>query len=129
MGYYINDMRIEVLKSKIHGARVTRANLHYEGSLTIDQKLMEAAEILPYEKVHLLNSNTGSRLETYAIPGGPGEIVLNGAAARMGEVGDELIILCYAQLEQDELSAHKPKIVIVDEQNRIICERTAVKRA
>lgn len=113
-------MRIEVLKSKIHGARVTQADLHYEGSITIDDSLMSAAGIIPYEKVHVLNSSNGLRLETYAIPGGPGEIILNGAAARMGAVGDELIILCYAQLERSELSAHKPKIIRVDERNRII---------
>jgi len=121
-------MRIEVLKSKIHGARVTQANLHYEGSITIDEALMEASEILPYEKVHVLNASNGSRLETYAIPGGPGEVVLNGAAARMGAVGDEVIILCYAQLERHELASHKPKIVKVDEQNRIISGSVAARR-
>ena len=120
-------MYIEVLRSKIYGARVTSANLRYEGSLTLDEALMQAAGILPYEKVHVLNLNNGSRLETYAIPGKPGEIVLNGAAARAGAVGDEVIILCYAQLERGELAAHKPKIVKVDERNRIVSESVAAR--
>ncbi len=108
-------------KSKIHRARVTKANLHYEGSLSIDPELMDAADILPYEKVDVVNLNTGDRFSTYAIKGkkGSGEIGLNGGAARLGQVGDLIIIITYAHVPQNEIDQYKVKIVLVDEQNRI----------
>lgn len=114
-------MRVEVLKSKIHRARITGKDVHYEGSLTLDPDLMDAAGIVPYEKIQVVNVNNGSRLETYVIPGrrGSGEVVLNGAAARWGEVGDPVILLTYAQLEEHELPNYSPRIVYVDEQNRV----------
>ncbi len=108
-------------KSKIHRARVTDANLNYEGSLSIDPQLMEAADILPYEKVDVVNISTGDRFTTYAIKGKPGsgEIGLNGGAARLGHVGDLVIIITYAHLTPQEMETHKVKVVLVDEQNRI----------
>ncbi len=109
-----------ILKSKIHRARVTESNLHYEGSITVDEKLMKAADILEYEKVEVLNVNNGHRIETYAIKGkaGSGIICMNGAAARAACVGDHVIIVCYAILETAS-SKIKPKIIKVDERNRI----------
>lgn len=112
-------------KSKIHRATVTDANLNYVGSITIDEDLLEAADLLPYEKVQIVNNNNGNRFETYIITGkrGTGTICLNGAAARLVQPGDIIIIIAYAQVEEKELTAFKPKIVLVDEKNRI----TAVK--
>lgn len=112
-------------KSKIHRATVTDANLNYVGSITIDEDLLEAADLLPYEKVQIVNNNNGNRFETYIITGkrGTGTICLNGAAARLVQPGDIIIIIAYAQVEEKELAAFKPKIVLVDEKNRI----TAVK--
>lgn len=109
------------LKSKIHRARVTDANLHYEGSLSMDPELMEQADILPYEKLDIANISNGERFSTYAIEGrrGSGEIALNGAAARLGEVGDLLIILTYSVLSGEEISDHTPIIIHVDETNRV----------
>jgi aspartate 1-decarboxylase len=120
-------MRVEMLKSKIHRARITGKDVHYEGSLTIDAALMEAAGIRPYERVQVVNVNNGSRLETYAIEGqaGSGILQLNGAAARWGEVGDPVIVLTYAWLDERELKGYQPRIVLVDEGNRIIPSRTA----
>jgi len=117
-------MRVELLKSKIHRARITGKDVNYEGSLTLDPELMEAAGIYAYEKVQVVNVNNGSRLETYVIPGrrGSGEVVLNGAAARWGEIGDPVIIFSYAQLEEDKLEGFEPKMIRVDEQNRIISD-------
>jgi len=110
-----------VLKSKIHRARVTEANLNYEGSITIDSLLMEKADIIPNEKVEVLNLNNGQRLETYAIPGdrGSGVICLNGPAARSAVVGDTVIIVTYVSLEDAAARQAKPIIVNVDGQNRI----------
>lgn len=108
-----------MLKSKIHRARVTRANLDYEGSISIDCRLMEAADILPFEKVQVLDVDNGARFETYAIPGGEGEIGLNGAAARMVAPGDRVIILTYALLSAEEVRCHQPKLVFVDSLNRL----------
>lgn len=110
-----------VLKSKIHRARVTEADLYYEGSITIDSYLMRQADILEGEKVEVLNLNNGLRLETYAIPGKAqsGVICLNGPAARGVCVGDEVIVLSYALVDEKEAGAIKPKIVRVDEKNRI----------
>ncbi len=113
-------MFIEVLKSKIGHARVTQAELHYEGSITIDTDLIKAVGIIPGEKVHVLNENTGSRLETYVIAGRPGsgEVCLNGPAARQGYVGDKLIILSYCLCSADDAKRVKPKIIYVNERNK-----------
>ncbi|MFA5430348.1 MAG: aspartate 1-decarboxylase [Candidatus Omnitrophota bacterium] len=110
-----------VLKSKIHRARVTEANLNYEGSITIDRLLMDKADIIPHEKVEVLNLNNGQRLETYAIPGetGSGVICLNGPAARSAVVGDVVIIVTYVSLEDSAARQAKPVIVNVDEKNRL----------
>jgi len=109
-----------MLKSKIHRATVTGANVDYIGSITIDSELMERADILENEKVHVVNVDNGVRLETYAIPGEPGSgvICLNGAAARLMNPGELIIILAYAVLTEDELKGFKPRIVFVDENNR-----------
>ena len=108
-------------KSKIHRATLTDADLHYEGSATIDSDLLDAADIVPYEKVQIVNINTGGRLETYVIEGerGSGEICLNGAAARLGEPGDMVIIISYAEVEDAKAREWVPKTILVDEKNRI----------
>jgi len=110
-----------MLKSKIHRATVTAADVNYEGSVTIDPILMQAADILPFEQVHVVDVNNGARLVTYAIEGtaGKGEIVLNGAAARLVNPGDIVIILTYSQVEESEQSSHSLKLVYVDGQNQI----------
>lgn len=110
-----------MLKAKIHRARVTDANLNYEGSLTIDRQLMEAVGLLPFEKVEVYNINNGERFCTYAIEGaaGSGTIALNGAAARKGEIGDLIIIVSFALYEPQELATYQPRIVVVDQDNRI----------
>ncbi len=110
-----------VLKSKLHRVRVTEANLYYEGSITIDAGLMKKADIIPGEKVEVFNLNNGIRLETYAIEGkeNSGVICLNGAAARGGCVGDEIIIVTYFLVEDQEAKSVKAKIINVDERNRI----------
>ncbi|GAB6281692.1 MAG: aspartate 1-decarboxylase [Ignavibacterium sp.] len=114
-------MLLEMFKSKIHRATVTEAELFYEGSITIDKDLLEAANILPYEKVQVVNLNNGSRLETYTLEGekGSGIICLNGPAARLGCVGDEVIIITYATMTEEEAKNYKPKVVLVDKQNKI----------
>ncbi len=111
----------EMCKSKIHGAIVTQTELYYEGSITIDEELLEAAEILPYEKVQVVNLNNGARFETYTIPSerGSGTICLNGPAARLGVVGDQVIIISYAQYPDEIAVNHKPKVVILDKNNKI----------
>jgi aspartate 1-decarboxylase len=108
-----------MFKSKIHRATVTDANLHYEGSVTIDRELMRAADILPYEQVHVVNVTNGERLVTYAIEGGDGVICLNGAAAHKANRGDTVIIISYANVSEDELAAFTPKLVRVDEHNHV----------
>ena len=115
-----------LFKSKIHRASITDANLEYEGSLTIDQDLMEAADILPYEKVDVVNINTGDRFTTYAIKGkrGSGEICLNGGAARLGHVGDLVIIITYAHLSEQELETFETKAILVDKKNKIVTIHT-----
>jgi len=115
-------MWIEVLKSKIHRATVTDANLNYIGSISIDTILMEQAGILPFEKVSVLNINNGHRLDTYVIEGqaGSGEIILNGAAARHVQTGDKIIIVSYAMMTPETAKSHKPRIVHVDEQNKSV---------
>ena len=109
-------------KSKIHRATVTGADLNYVGSITIDRELLEKADILPYEKVQVVNNNNGARLVTYAIAGerGSGEICLNGAAARLVQPGDMVIIISYAHYSRDELENYRPCIIFVDKQNRIV---------
>lgn len=112
----------QMLKSKIHRARVSDANLHYEGSITIDRTLMEAADLLPFEQVHLLDIDNGARLVTYVIEGAPGsgQVVVNGAAAHQIHKGDTVIILSYATLPDDEAQHFTPRLVYVDEANRIL---------
>jgi len=111
-----------MLKSKIHRARITQVNLDYEGSITIDKSLMEASDILPYERVEVLNINNGARFSTYAIEGeaNSGVIGINGAAARLAAKGDIVIILSYCQVPDDEAVAMTPIIVYVDDKNRIL---------
>ncbi|MFC1893535.1 aspartate 1-decarboxylase [Chloroflexota bacterium] len=113
-----------MLKSKIHRVQITGANLDYEGSITIDSKLMEEADILPYEQVQVLNLNNSARFETYAICGQPdsGEICLNGAAARLAAKGDIAIIITYCPVEDEEARHFSPRVVHVDAQNTIIKE-------
>lgn len=113
-------MRRTLMKSKIHRARVTDANLHYVGSVTIDPVLMEAADILPHERVEIYDITNGSRLATYAIPGAPGrgEICINGAAAHLVSRGDLVILVTYADYEEAEARRHVPRVVLVDEDNR-----------
>ncbi len=110
-----------MLKSKIHRATVTDANVNYEGSITIDPVLMEAADILPYEQVDVVNINNGARLTTYAIEGarGVGELAINGAAARLVHVGDTVIILSYQDTEDEAARSHQPRLVYMDAENRI----------
>jgi len=114
-------MQRTFLKSKIHRAAVTQAELNYEGSITIDADLIDAAEMNDFEMVSVVNINNGERFETYIIPGerGSGAVCLNGAAARKVVVGDRIIIMTYCQLSNDEIANHKPCIVIVDEKNKI----------
>jgi len=109
-------------KSKIHSATVTEANLNYTGSITIDKKLMSAVDILPFERVQIVNLHNGSRVETYAMAGkhGSGTICMNGAAARWAHKGDRVIIISYALMDLIAAKAHKPKIVFVNKANRII---------
>ncbi|HOM47492.1 MAG TPA: aspartate 1-decarboxylase [Candidatus Hydrogenedentes bacterium] len=114
-------MLLTLMKSKIHRATITEANLNYQGSLTLDRDLMEAAHILPYEQVHVLNINTGDRFVTYAIEGEPGSgvVCLNGAAARLGHPGDLIIAISYAQMGEEEALNYVPYTVHVDEKNKI----------
>lgn len=109
------------LRSKIHRATVTEANLDYEGSITIDRELLELAAIRPYERVEVYNVTRGTRLATYAIEGEPGrgDICLNGAAAHLVEVGDKVIICCYGDFQEHELDDHRPTLVFVGEGNRV----------
>ena len=110
-------MRRRMMKSKIHRATVTDANLHYVGSISLDTDLMARADIREHEQVHVLDIDNGARFETYAIVGDPGEICLNGAAARLVHVGDTVILLTYGDYEDHELAGHRPKVVHVDEKN------------
>lgn len=117
-----------MLKSKIHRARVTGLSVDYEGSITIDQKLMAEADILPYEQVQVLNINNRARFTTYVIEGskGGGEICLNGAAARLAKKGDLIIILSYSQVKDSEAASFMPRLVYVDSKNNIMQTRRAV---
>ncbi|RQN11303.1 aspartate 1-decarboxylase [Clostridium butyricum] len=114
-------MILTMLKGKIHRATVTQAELNYMGSITIDKTLMEASCIIENEKVQIVNNNNGARLETYVIPGkrDSGIICLNGAAARLVQPGDQVIIIAYAQMEEKEAKEHKPKVVFVNDDNSI----------
>lgn len=111
-------MRLTLLKSKIHRARVTDANLNYEGSISICPRLMDSAQLFEFEKVDVYNCNNGQRFSTYVISGKHNEICLNGAAARLVHTGDLVIIACYAEYEPEEAIAHKPSLVFVDELNQ-----------
>ena len=115
-------MNIEVLKSKIHRVKITQAELHYVGSITIDEDLMDAADLIENEKVQIVNINNGERLETYVIKGkrGTGEICLNGPAARKAQVGDIVIIISYCSLETKEAKSHEPIVIFPDENNKVI---------
>jgi len=109
-----------ILRAKIHIATVTESNLSYEGSITIDEAILKKAGILPYEQVMISNLNNGERFETYVIPGKRGEICLNGPTARKGSVGDKIIIFCYSYVEDNKLKGFKPKIVLLDENNKVV---------
>ena len=112
-------MLLTIFKSKLHRLRVTEAQLYYEGSITIDEELLKTAKILAYEKVQVVNVNNGSRLETYTIPGewGSRVVCLNGPAARMSAVGDEIIVIAYAQMTPEEALLHRPHVILVDKNN------------
>jgi len=112
-------MRRRMMKSKIHRATVTDANLHYVGSITLDAELMAAADIQAWEQVQVLDIDNGARLESYAVPGAPGECCLNGAAARLVQPGDRVIVITYADYEESELDGFVPRIVQVDADNRV----------
>ncbi|MDA8366292.1 MAG: aspartate 1-decarboxylase [Actinomycetota bacterium] len=118
-------MRRRMMKSKIHRATVTDANLNYVGSISLDPALMEAADVLEWEQVTVLDIDNGARFETYAIVGGPGEVCLNGAAARLVHRGDKVIVITYADYEPAELEEFAPRIVHVDGANRMIDEESA----
>lgn len=115
-------MFIEVLKSKIHRARITQAELHYVGSITVDQDLMDAANIIAGEKVQIVNVNNGERLETYVIKGerGSGQVCLNGPAARKAQVGDVVIIISYASMDFEDAKAFEPSVIFPNEDNQLV---------
>jgi aspartate 1-decarboxylase len=114
-------MQRHLMKSKIHRATITGADLHYEGSLTVDEELLEAADLVTYEEIQVVNVNTGSRFTTYVIPGprGSGIMQLNGAAARLGHPGDVVILISYGVFTEQEAARHTPRVVFVDERNRL----------
>ncbi len=122
-------MRRHMLKSKIHRLTVTGADLHYEGSLSLDEELMEAGDLLPFEKIDVYNINTGDRFTTYVIPAprGSGIVRLNGAAARLGARGDLIIIASYAEYTESELDYYRPKLIYVDGENRIVSIKSSVE--
>jgi aspartate 1-decarboxylase len=115
-------MDLFMLKSKIHQARITGVDMSYEGSIVIDTELMGEVGLIPYEKVLIANISTGSRFETYVIEGDPGSgtIALNGAAARLGQIGDQIIILSFAQVPAGKARAFTPKTILLDERNRVL---------
>ncbi len=115
-------MRLTLLKSKLHLATVTRSDLHYHGSLTIDRNLMDAVGLVAYEAILVSNVATGLRAQTYVLPGrrGSGAIELNGAMARLGSVGDQVIVMAFADLEPEELEGHQPRVVALDHLNQIV---------
>lgn len=122
-------MDIEILKSKVHRATITEANLHYVGSLTLDEDLMDAANMLEHEKVQVVNVNNGARLETYLIKGrrGSGVCCLNGPAARQGAVGDLVVIISYARMSFEEARTFKPTVIFPDPSNRLPRSENAKK--
>lgn len=122
-------MNITMFKGKIHRATVTQADLNYVGSITIDSNLLEEANILPGEKVQIVNNNNGERIETYTIKGeaGSGVVCLNGAAARRVQPGDQVIIIAYAQMTPEEAKTFEPSVIFVDEDNKIV-EKTNVEK-
>lgn len=122
-------MQRRMMKSKIHRARVTDANLHYVGSITLDTRLMELADIREWEQVQVVDIDNGSRFETYAIPGGPGDVCLNGAAARLVQPGDRVIIITYGDYDEAELEEYEPRVVHVDASNRPVDEASASELA
>ncbi len=115
-------MQRHLMKSKIHRATITTTDLHYEGSLTIDEDLLDAADLVTNEEIHVVNVNTGSRFTTYVIPGprGSGVVQLNGAAARLGHPGDVVILIAYGVFDETEAERHTPRVVFVDERNRVV---------
>lgn len=115
-------MQLTMLKGKIHRATVMQAELNYVGSITVDPELLEAANIMEYELVQIVDVENGNRFETYTIAGEPGSgmICLNGAAARQVQLGDHVIIMCYAQMSEEEAKSHRPHVVFVDDRNQII---------
>jgi aspartate 1-decarboxylase len=112
-------MLLTMMKGKIHQAVVTEANLHYEGSISLDPALYTAAGILPNEQVDVLNCTTGARFTTYVIKGGDGQVCVNGAAARLVQKGDVVIVIAYAQMTPEEAISHQPKVVLIEGKNRI----------
>lgn len=114
-------MRRRIMKSKIHRATITSADLHYEGSLTLDAELMTAADLVQFEEIQVVNVNNGERFLTYVIPGatGSGVVQLNGAAARLGMPGDLVILIAYGDVEEADVARHRPAVVFVDARNRI----------
>jgi aspartate 1-decarboxylase len=122
-------VRRTMLKSKIHRGTVTGSDLHYVGSVTIDQDLLDAADIREHEQVHVVDVDNGARFETYTISGerGSGEICVNGAAARLVHTGDTIIVISYADYEEDELSAYEPRVVHVNRDNEIVLTDATVK--
>jgi aspartate 1-decarboxylase len=121
-------MNRTMMKSKVHRATVTGACLDYVGSITLDRTLMDLADIREFEQVHVLDIDNGARFETYAMEGGAGDVILNGAAARLVQPGDRVIVISYAAYDEAEMSAYEPRIVHVDEQNRVIPARQAVEQ-
>jgi aspartate 1-decarboxylase len=111
-------MQRVMMKSKIHRATVTGADLNYVGSITLDRRLIALADLREYEQVHVLDVDNGARFETYVMAGGPGDVILNGAAARLVHTGDRVIVISYAAYDEDELAAYQPTIVLVDEHNQ-----------
>lgn len=111
-------MRRTMMKSKIHRATVTGSDLNYVGSITLDPRLMQLADVLEHEQVHVLDLDNGARFETYAIRGGRGDVIINGAAARLVHTGDRVIVISYAQYNEAELESYAPRVVHVDSRNR-----------
>jgi aspartate 1-decarboxylase len=122
-------MQRTMMKSKIHRATVSGADVGYVGSITLDPELMELAEVREFEQVHVLDVDNGARFETYAMVGGPGDVIVNGAAARLVQPGDRVIVITYAAYDEAELAGYEPRIVHVDEHNRPIPTEQAVRRS
>jgi aspartate 1-decarboxylase len=122
-------MQRTMMKSKIHRATVTDADVGYVGSITLDPELMRLADLHEFEQVHVLDIDNGARFETYAMAGGPGDVILNGAAARLVQPGDKVIVITYAQYDEADLAEYAPQIVHVDANNDVISADEAVRRA